>query len=985
MSLPSESVNEFPATKLQRLVMIEVCAGSARLSASFRDVGAVVFPFDNSRNRHVPCVTVFELDLTQLNAWQLLSDIIKTETVSYIHVAPPCGTASSARGRPIPEHLKVQGAPEPRALRSMEFPMGIPGLSPAEDARVQSANKIYNIVVKLIYLSVELQIAISIENPPTSLFWHFPGMQQASHDAQLIDYEFHGCMYGGERRRLCRWRATNGLLDGLDKLCDSSHSHKPWGVSNSALGWVFATAEEAAYPKVLTDFVARQVSLFLNFEAPPEHSKLQGTGHSQAAIQSGLQPRKAPQLVSEFACVESFGHGNLPKNSKVLREVQGGDEAREPVVVAGVYRTPEEYVSEALQISHPMDCTNAVPENLKRAAEFIVENSPVDVCRFRLHQLKIAADLAQEMSALEQRLHDEMEENVGRILKSKKVLLFEKLLKLTDYPDSDTLAGDIAKGFDIVGLSRNSTCLPKRLRPASISTEELQQSAVWNKRAVVSKCRKSESEEENSKLREETLQEVQKGWIRGPYTEAQVDKQMGTKSWLCVRRFALKQGNKTRIIDDCKEPRLNTALTTPEKLQLMGVDHFINLALYVAECSKSHQSFNQTFQGRTLDLTAAYKNLACSPSTRWASVLVIPDQLGTGHEFYISDALMFGSTAAVYAFNRCARGLWHLAVSWLKIPCTQFYDDFPCIETTASAKSSRLAFQAFLSLLGWATSDNPAKALDFSDVFKMLGVQVDLSSLHSGSLIVSNTEQRRTDILTAINEIMADGFVEKSNAASIFGKLNFALSAIFGRGAAPGLRILSQIASGSVPGKLDNFSRSALKSIVHFLIHAKPRTVSVQDDKKPLVLFTDAAYEQQRATYGLVLFADGNSYVSSSEIPESIVTEWRRTVGEQVISQAELYPIVIAKNHWKHLFMNRRVLIFVDNEAARHGLIKMSSPSDASHKLIQMYYSIEAEFPSYTWMARVPSTSNPADWPSRGLSQKLIESFGCQVVKIPEL
>ena len=59
-------------------------------------------------------------------------------------------------------------------------------------------------------------------------------------------------------------------------------------------------------------------------------------------------------------------------------------------------------------------------------------------------------------------------------------------------------------------------------------------------------------------------------------------------------------------------------------------------------------------------------------------------------------------------------------------------------------------------------------------------------------------------------------------------------------------------------------------------------------------------------------------------------------------------------------------MVYVDNEAARYGLIKGTSPTLHSAWLINEYWTAESWNESNTWVARVPSASNCADGPSRG-------------------
>ena len=77
--------------------MIEVCAGSARLSKTFRKLGLRAMAIDKTTSRGCGA-EILVLDLTFDSQLQLLLDIITAEKD---RIAPPCGTASRARERPI--------------------------------------------------------------------------------------------------------------------------------------------------------------------------------------------------------------------------------------------------------------------------------------------------------------------------------------------------------------------------------------------------------------------------------------------------------------------------------------------------------------------------------------------------------------------------------------------------------------------------------------------------------------------------------------------------------------------------------------------------------------------------------------------------------------------------------------------------------------------------------------------------------------------
>ena len=118
----------------KQLVFIELCAGSASLSAAAQKSGYRVMPVDCKRNRHVPKCRIVQLDLATDHAWEVLMYIVQTCDVAAIHFAPPCGTCSKARGIPLPN-----GDPGPQVLRTSEFPLGVPQMSEMDRSKTDAA------------------------------------------------------------------------------------------------------------------------------------------------------------------------------------------------------------------------------------------------------------------------------------------------------------------------------------------------------------------------------------------------------------------------------------------------------------------------------------------------------------------------------------------------------------------------------------------------------------------------------------------------------------------------------------------------------------------------------------------------------------------------------------------------------------------------------------------------------------------------------
>ena len=75
----------------------------------------------------------------------------------------------------------------------------------------------------------------------------------------------------------------------------------------------------------------------------------------------------------------------------------------------------------------------------------------------------------------------------------------------------------------------------------------------------------------------------------------------------------------------------------------------------------------------------------------------------------------------------------------------------------------------------------------------------------------------------------------------------------------------------------------------------------------PVLIFTDAAFEEGKATWGMVAL-DSHSGQENG--------------GEQVIAQAETFACLLAGVHYRDLITRRRTIFFVDNEASRFSLIR---------------------------------------------------------------
>ena len=260
-----------------------------------------------------------------------------------------------------------------RDKQAFTSPLGLPGLAPWHQDRVDSANKLYDLAIEIILWCWMHDIIVSIENPANS--WlrlvlqvlaraHSPQAVQALSALQMV--KFHACCHGSTRRKNTGWLSTPGVFEALAAECQNDHEHEPWGVQWKAGTWVFDTSSEAQYPTLLAQravdclrraFAARNLPL----EKPLRLHDL------STAIQ-GKQTKKHKPLIPEYhRTVGCSSSDPAPPGSKQLPPHFTGDGVAEEEttqlestkrVKYGIYHSTKQFLSLAKRVRHPMDSTD---------------------------------------------------------------------------------------------------------------------------------------------------------------------------------------------------------------------------------------------------------------------------------------------------------------------------------------------------------------------------------------------------------------------------------------------------------------------------------------------------------------------------------------------------------------------------------------------------------------------------------------------------
>ena len=817
------------------------------------------------------------------------------------------------------------------------------------------------------------------------------GAQACTYYNQLESVIFDDCVHGGDRPKSSKWLCTPGVLTSLAASCPGEspeHKHLPWGVRQKEGRWVFDAAAEGAYPELLCHRVAKLLAKHLGFSPSP---------HTRVADPI-RQIRHSRQLMPEYAEVKRCTPSTLPSlPRKILNQSKGVVEARgsgfssadssgtpledatpsgtpleEDLMEVGVYRTPEDFLAESLKLKHPMDSESTISDWNKSALFRMLTTKPSHLVQGRASFLSSVLKKRAELEPEERALHESMPTHIRKVMKGKKILLLEHLLTCLGYDDPQVI--DLL--IHGVGLSGEQPLPPYakvKVSAATSTKEDMERESVWRRAAILSK---STRDKDIVPLQTLSAKEVQAGFLEGPFSSpGAVSDHLGRSDWLATPRFLLYQGNKAkpRCIDDAKASGLNTTFSSLEKLELQDADYVCLLAITAGRLSSracvqvalSNGSVlkgtlaveNPVWMGRTLDLTKAYKQLAVAAKDRHLVVLSHGGQ--NGPCLYASNSIPFGAKGSVYGFLRVSRALSFLFNMGLALPSSVFFDDFPTLSIEELAASSYTSGHTLLQALGWKFSDDPEKCLPFSRVFGVLGCKLDLSSLSSGSLVLSNKEGRLANIID-MARALPEAEDKPALVSVIQGHLNYASGFVLGRFLLPLSRTLGV--------KQDQDSlRQVCAGLVEVLELCRPKILSWRSPEPPVVIFADASFEDNSAGLGAVV-ADplgGPPEGYDGFVPKDILEHWQASGQTQVISQAELLTAVIIRYLLKDRLKGRRVLLFLDNDPARYALLKGNSGVSSMQLLTAAFHLIDLDHPCLLWVERVPSSSNIADLPSK--------------------
>ena len=1000
--------------------VIEACAGSAMLSSVLQQY------VDFGGNKHRPYVHVVNLDLRKRHAWEFLTKVVMGRRVFWFHGAPPCGTSSRARDRPL-----SSSSHGPPPLRSESHPLGLPCLAGVDLERVESANMIYLQMAEFCIWIHSLGIFWSLENPGNSYMWYIPQMIALARLGFWV--HFHSCCHGGDRKKSAAFLTSCPEFRGLEATCDNQHDHAKWGLIRHEGKVVFATSKEAAYPRKLCERIAELLKMS-TLRLKMEHLLSQNPKKErvEARAATGKQPKmsKWGTLISEFLSVHQVASVelpptdskkcltrpwmNMPQGSRVLNFEQGKIRQQqqhniEIIWKVGIYRTPQQFVDTTLKLTHPFDSCNVVDDATLKCIANTLIHGPVFIMKQRIQLLQKWNAWDKQLRQSEEELHGRMPMHRQKILADKKILLMQKIAESLKWPDMK-LFDDLKNGFAITGSVDPSEIFQPNYKPQEMDVEELMKKSKFLKPAIWAKQSNQDGSDFAEDLWNITMEEtLEKGWLEGPYDWNELEKKFNG-AWLPVRRFAVWQREKWRPIDDLSENGVNLTVSTFEKVDLRALDEtvWICKSMMCAIFESGKVDFNLSdgtklagdlhpFWKRTngaskvlikaVDLKSAYKRLPLAESDECRAVICVKNPKNSTVSGFVCKTLPFGAVGSVLHFNRFARFLKRVLLE-LQVVATNYFDDYPVITLEALRRDSDQTVQCVMKMLGIATSVD--KELPFSDVVDLLGVTVDVSDPSGRTVKVGNKQSRTKEMCDALTKIVGERKVSTASLPSVFGRLQFMESQLLGSSGRLAIAEIRRLERSSCKMVSLDAEDVQIFELLKGRIESPPRTILTSVQEKPLIVFTDGACETEDDVFvgsvGAVIFdprniADVKAF--GVHVPDVLLNEWKFAGKRHLIGPVEMYAVILARSTWKAEVGGRRIIYFVDHCGVMNSYIKGSSADKTWRKLLFEFEKLEANHPSIPWFCRVASQSNIADGPSRGVwseMKKLYRFHRCHPV-----
>ena len=445
------------------------------------------------------------MDMASTWAQNFIIDLIHCrDSNPILWIAPPSGTLSKARMRPVKSEWKAMGVPDAPQLRSDQWPTGLPEAYevPALSGQLCDANNLIDFALKAVSHCIEQERPWFVQNPRNSYLWNYSCWDKWV----WTDTDIAQCEYGANRPNPIRIRSSTKWINDLARTCSGTHSHTPWEPQfENGVFSGFAGASTKGLPKPFAEAVASAIA------KECQQAKGEMRGYAQSVITaakitatncdankarvarisaaSGVQARgrRVEQLITEYKeehivqiantdCAgltrrqrlnntRTLGGRQFLKDTQIVG-MTGGVTPGMTSLRLGIPWTPIEFFLKARSLPHPFEA-NASPDETIRAVFVSATMGPAYVEKMREDFFTKwearAAELVEEEAKLIATLHIDIQPFAAK----KRPLLLREMLRHYGFPASELVFEMLTTGapmfgpFPRTGVSPKGSTLPQ--------------------------------------------------------------------------------------------------------------------------------------------------------------------------------------------------------------------------------------------------------------------------------------------------------------------------------------------------------------------------------------------------------------------------------------------------------------------------------------------------------------------------------------------
>jgi hypothetical protein len=681
------------------------------------------------------------------------------------------------------------------------------------------------------------------------------------------------------------------------------------------------------------------------------------------------------------------------------------------------------FLAKAQELPHPSnDHHLSLPKDLLELIEWVVQKR--EGVAAALHKrTKLLVDVERSLQPLNRMMLATCKPHVYHVVQQYNLAFMACMIDATAFPDVG-LVRHFIRGFPTYGSLRPCGSFATGGEPPVKPVEAVRNPAsniAWNLKLYDSVQRRGDAALAHAGRADtdpnptlwavwtKTAQELDDGWSVGTLADASSSEvtrkwrgltmeELYQHPWVypqadgshrgqvrAARRFGTWQKGALRPIDDASESGENDITGSTDKLTLIRADTPVQVARAFALARRSWEQElkRQGRWGRDRGSAVSGELEAfeeaqddCKKAFRRcpvANVMVVCvyNPVTRRSEFIVLPCFIFGCYSAVHGWNRYSHFATHCGRRLALVATTGYYDDFQIYGPPWYCAHAQAAFGSLLEpLIGF----DAAKHVLSDQRPVTLGVRCDFSRVPlNGAIWMEVTEERKLKLMMTLDELLGGrAYITHSVASKLYGKARFVICPRFGRIYLAVLQPLHDVKRGRkvVPGSDIHACLTYLRRVVQVLQPVHLAIYAVRDER-PVVVFTDASFQRSTMTgeLGIVVWVPttGRYFYSSSALPSWIVALWTGIEERDTfISPAEALVAACAYLTFPDLVRGRLVHHFVDNDAAKSGLIKGTSSSPHTARVLLDYHVSVVELQCDPWVGFVYSKDNLADPPSRG-------------------